>query len=96
MSKKHRNTKTYNPPPKPHVPSQQIPKKFSSYILLNPAYPVELVYQILTNTGKNKEPMMMIKGKPEDFAATPNVMFRKVNQEVNLQQNDSENTMKPQ
>lgn len=92
MSKKK---KTYNPPPKPHTISQQIPSKYSSYLLLNPAFPIETVYQLLSASGKSS-PMMIIRGTPEDFADEPNVMFRKVNQEVNLQQNDSENTIDPQ
>lgn len=92
----NKKKKTYNPPPKPHTISQQIPSKYSSYLLLNPAYPVELVYQILSNVGKSKEPMMMIKGKPEDFKNEPQTMFRKVNQEINLQQSNNKYTMKPQ
>lgn len=87
MSKKK---KTYNPPPKPHV--TQIPKKFSSYLLLNPAFPIETVYQLLSASGKSS-PMMIIRGTPEDFADEPNVMFKKVNQEINLQQSNNETTI---
>lgn len=82
MSKKKRNLKNpYAPPPKPHAPS--VPTKFSSYLLLNPAFPVEVVYQLLSHKGLS-EAMMIVKGTPEDFADNPNIMFRKVDQQVNI------------
>ena len=86
MSRKKK--KVYNPPPKPHQNVTQIPKKLTSYYLLNPSFPVEVVYQILSNASKSKEPMMMIKGKPEDFANDPSIMFRKVEKEINFKERE--------
>lgn len=46
-----------------------------SYILLNPAFPVETTYALLNVHNKIKAGML-IKGKPEDFADNPNQVYK--------------------
>lgn len=65
--------------------TQKIPTHFSEYILLNPAFPVETVYQLLMHSGKNKA-MMIIRGKTEDFADNPSIMFRTVKEPINIKE----------
>lgn len=48
-----------------------------SYILLNPAFPVETTYALLNVHNKIKAGML-IKGKPEDFADNPNQVYKVV------------------
>lgn len=77
-----------------------------SYILLNPAFPVETTYALLNVHNKIKAGML-IKGKPEDFADNPNQVYKvikerkvltikkpnnsKINQESKIDHNNSQN-----
>ena len=53
------------------------------YILLNPAFPVEVAYSLLSVHNKRKEGML-IKGTPKDFKDNPNEVYRVVREKKTL------------
>lgn len=60
---------------------RNIPTSFNSYILFNPAYPIEVVFRLLGNKSTEQ---LIIKGKPEDFLDNPRLVFKQINEKKEI------------
>lgn len=90
--KKRKTPKAYTPSHLKPDDRIKLPTHYSKYVLFNPAFDVSIVYQLLQM--RIKEPMFMMKGKPEDFADTPNEVFRIVNEAIDIKEGVTNGTDK--
>lgn len=56
----------------------------NSYILVNPAFNVDIVFNLLSVRNKVKSNMLIV-GKPEDFKDNPNEVYRVIKQKKTIE-----------